>query len=159
MLVNSGTVWGGLAILAGWLVRRPVQAMGAGLVSLLTALGVHYGFGLAVGMFDAAAVAANAYWFAVAAVVGGPLGLVGVVARRSDWWGVVARLVVPAAAVYEPFFAGMFTRPAIMPWPDRVSAIVSGLILIAAGVAGGVAVLHAARRQWAVRRSHTTAKA
>lgn len=51
-LVNAGTVWAGLAVVSGWLVRRPVQAFVAGIVALLVALVVHYGVGLILGMFD-----------------------------------------------------------------------------------------------------------
>jgi hypothetical protein len=73
--------------------------------------------------------------------------LVGAIARRPDLWGVVARLVVPAAAVLEPFVIGMFTSPAIMPWPGRVASAISGVVLLTAGTAGCIKVLVAARKQ------------
>lgn len=75
MLMNTGTVWAGLAVLSGWLVRRPVQAAAAGVVALLAGLVVHYGLGLALGMFDADVWMANSYWFLFAVALGGPLGL------------------------------------------------------------------------------------
>ncbi len=146
-LVNAGAVWAGLAVVSGWLVRRPVQAFAAGVVALLVALVVHYGVGLILGMFDPNVLTENQNYFTDAVVLGGPLGLVGAIARRPDLWGVVARLVVPAAAVLEPFVIGMFTSPAIMPWPGRVASTISGVVLLTAGTAGGIKVLVAARKQ------------
>ncbi len=37
MLVSAGTVWAGLTVVSGWLVRRPVHAFAAGIVALLVA--------------------------------------------------------------------------------------------------------------------------
>lgn len=144
-LVNAPTVWAGLAVLSGWLVRRPVQAVAAGVTACLLALVAHYGVGSVLGQFDSGVWADNAYWFAAAVVLGGPLGLVGAIARRPARWGLAARLVVPVAAVLEPFAVGMFTSPAIMPWPGRVASVVCGLVLVVGGTAGGLAVLAAAR--------------
>lgn len=135
-LVNAGTVWAGLAVVSGWLVRRPVAAVAAGVVALLAACTVHYGVGIAFGMFDPDVWTANLHWLLAAMVVGGPLGLVGAIARRLDLWGMAARLVVPAGAVLEPFVLGRFTTPAILPWPNRVADFVSGSVLLTAGAAG-----------------------
>ncbi len=150
-LMNAGTLWAGLAVVSGWVVRRPVQAVAAGVIALLAALVVHYGLGLILGMFDSDVWTENSYWFQAAVIMGGTLGLVGAIARRPDLWGAVARLVVPAAAVLEPFVIGMFTSPAIMPWPHRVASVISGLVLLAAGTAGCVWVLVAARKQQSTR--------
>lgn len=144
-LVNSGVVWAGLAVLAGWLMRRPLPAVAAGVVSSIAALAVHYGAGMLAGMFDAGIWRDNAFWFLAAAVTGGPLGLVGAIARRPDGWGLAARLVVPAGAVLEPFALGRFTAPAILPWPTRVADYVTGAVLLVAGMVGGARVL--ARRR------------
>lgn len=140
-LVNAGTVWAGLPVLAGWLVRRRGHAAAAGIVACLIALVVHYSVGQVLGQFDSAVWVENWFWIGLAVVVGGPLDLVGAVARRVDRWGLLARLVVPVGAVFEPFFVGMFTMPAILPWPTRVSSIVSGGVLLIAGTAAGAAVL------------------
>ncbi|MEO5982449.1 MAG: hypothetical protein ABIQ13_09065 [Pedococcus sp.] len=147
MLVNAGTVWAGLAVLSGWLVRRPVGAFAAGVIALLVALVVHYGVGLLLGMFDPDVWTENQLYFLAAVVLGGPLALVGAIARRPDLRGVLARLVVPAGAVLEPFVVGMFTSPAIMPWPGRVAGTVSGVLLLTAGTVGCIKVLGVARRQ------------
>lgn len=160
MLMNAGTLWAGLAVLSGWVVRRPVQAAAAGVVALLAGLVVHYGLGLALGMFDAEVGRANSHWFLFAVVLGGPLGLVGAVARRPDLrGGVAARMAVPAAALLEPFIIGTFTRPAFVPWPSRVASVATGLILLTAGTAGCIGVLVAARKQRSQSKQRTTASA
>lgn len=149
-LVNAGPVWAGLGVLSGWLVRRPVQAMAAGIVACVLALGAHYGLGTILGMFDAEAWSENSYWFVAAVVLGGPLGLVGTIARRADSWGLAARLLVPVAVAIEPFATGMFNSPAILPRPDRVSSLASGMILLVGGTMGVVAVLAAAKKEQSV---------
>lgn len=145
-LVNAGTVWAGLAVLSGWLVRRPVQAGVAGIMACVLALTVHYGSGRAFGLFDSDVWPSNFSWFVLAVLLGGPLGVVGAIARRPGPFGLAARLMLPVAAVVEPFLTGMFTTLAIAPWPGRVSSLVAGLTLLAGGVTGGVAVLAAARK-------------
>jgi hypothetical protein len=147
-LVNAGTVWAGLAVLSGWLVRRPARAVVAGIVACLLALGVHYGVGQLLGLFDAEGFTENSYWFAVAVIVGGPLGLIGSIARRRDQWGVAARLSVPLGAIVEPIYLDMFTRPPIFPWTVRASSAATGVLLLTIGTAGCVAVLVTARRQF-----------
>lgn len=145
-LVNAGAVWGGLPILSGWLVHRPMPAAAAGILACLTALFVHYGVGLLLGLFDSTVWAENQFWSGLAVVVGGPLGLVGAAARRQDSWGLLARLVVPLGAVLEPFYLRMLSTPEMMPWPGRVSSAVAGVLLIAAGTAGAVVVVIRHRR-------------
>ncbi len=154
-LVNAGVVWGGLPILSGWLVRRSLQAAVAGIAACLTALFVHYGVGRLLGLFDAEVWTENEYWFGLAVVVGAPLGLVGAAARRNDTWGLLARLALPIGAVLEPFYLGMFTVPAMMPWPGRVSSVVTGVVLVAAGTAAGAAVLVRHRRRQPAREAGT----
>ena len=70
--------------------------------------------------------------------------------------GLLARLVVPVGAVLEPLYVGMFMMPAIIPWPGRVSSIVSGGVLLIAGTAAGAAVLmrHRRRSETPPRRGH-----
>lgn len=154
-LVNSGAVWGGLPILSGWLVRRPGHAVAAGIVACLIALVVHYGVGQLLGLFDPAVWTENRHWIGLAVVVGGPLGLIGAAARGVDRLGLLARLVVPVGAVLEPFSVGMFTMPAIMPWPSRVSSIVCGVVLLGAGTSGGAAALVRHKRRQPAPRADT----
>ncbi|WP_051047883.1 hypothetical protein [Rhodococcus sp. AW25M09] len=146
-LVNSGAVWAGLPILSGWLVRRPLQAFAAGIVASLMALFVHYGVGRLFGMFDDTVWAGNQVWFVLALVAGGPLGLVGAMARSGGPSGLLARLVVPVGAVLEPFYRRMFSVPTILPWPDRVASVAAGLILVVAGLVGGAVLIRHRRTQ------------
>lgn len=134
-LVNSGTVWGGLLVLAGWIVRRPWQAPLAGIVAGEVALVVHYGLGQLFGIYPADIWGSNWYWFLAPVIFGPFLGLIGAAARRRDLLGLAARLVVPAAAVVEPFYLGMLRSVGGNP-PDRISSTLCGIILIAAGLAG-----------------------
>ena len=142
-LLNAGTLWAGLSVLSGWLVRRPARALVAGVVAPLTACVVHYGAGLALGVFEPSVWAENSSWFLAAVVLGGPLGLVGALARRPGARGVLARLVVPAGAVLEPLVMGLFSTPAALPWPQHVADLTSGTVLLAAGTAGFLRVLTA----------------
>lgn len=144
-LVNSGTVWGGLLILAGWFVRRPLQAALAGIIAGATALVVHYGLGHLFAVYQGEIWGSNWYWFIAALIFGIPLGLIGAAARRQDLWGLAAQLVIPLAAVVEPLMLSMLWPPQILPSPARVSSIACGVILIALGLLGAVFV--SARRR------------
>ncbi|NAZ80709.1 hypothetical protein GTR02_02605 [Kineococcus sp. R8] len=145
-VLNAGVVWAGLAVLSGWLARRPLHGSLMGVVASLTALVVHYGAGRLLGVYAPAIWAENAAWFAIAAVAGGPLGVVGAVARSRGPLGLPARLTVPVGALLEPFVRGGFTVSEHLPWPDRVSGALSGSVLVAAGVAGSVVVVVGATR-------------
>lgn len=146
-LANAGTVWAGLGILCGWLVRRPLQAAAAGIAGSLFSLIAHYSLGLASGMFDATVWSENGYWFAAALIVGGPLGLVGAAARRSDLLGLAARLVVPLGAVLEPFMVNMLNVPRLFPQPERFSRVACGVTLLVAGFVSGAGVVVAVIRR------------
>ena len=152
-VVNSGAVWAGLPILCGWLVRRPVHGFAAGIVASLLALVVHYGVGHIFGMFDETVWAGNRFWFALALVLGGPLGLIGAVARTDGLSGAIARLVVPAGAIIEPFFRGMFSVQAILPWPERFSNVAAGIVLLVAGIAGAGVLIRKRGKQFAGPRA------
>jgi hypothetical protein len=140
-------MWAGLAVLSGWLVRRARQAFVAGITACTFALLAHYGLGRIFGVFQTDVWASNSYWFLAAIVAGGPLGLIGAAARQPSLLGVAARLVVPVAAVLEPFVVGMLGQPTILPWPDRMSSVVTGSILLATGIAGMISSLLRSRRE------------
>lgn len=137
-LVNSGTVWAGLAVLAGWLVRRPVPAMAAAVICCEFALAAHYTLGMLIGIMDADIWASNSHWFSSAAIFGAPLGLAGALAHRTDVLGLIARLVVPLGAVSEPFVLAMFVSFPGIQWPQQLSSAVVGGLLLAGGVILGV---------------------
>lgn len=145
-ITNAGVVWAGVSVLAGWFVRRPLQAAAAGIIAGQLALASHYLLGLALSA-PTSVVHGNEAWFVIAAVFGAPLGLVGALVHHSGRLGLLAGLVVPFGAVAEPFVRGFFTMPAIMPWPDRVSATITGAVLVMGGLVGAVV---------AVRRHTTT---
>ncbi|GAB3261799.1 hypothetical protein GCM10027425_25400 [Alteromonas gracilis] len=140
-VLNSGTVWAGLSVLAGWLVRRPALAAAAGAGAGLLALLVHYGAGVALGVFGTDAFSSNATWFAAAVVAGPALGLVGAAARRTEALGLLARLVVPVGAVLEPWVVGWLTPGSAEVWSNRVSGYAAAAVLFAAGTLGLVLVL------------------
>lgn len=105
VVLNTGSTWAALGVLAGWLVGRPVPGAVAGAVALLAAVLGYYGFGVLVGdrtEIGFAGVAGVVRLWALAAVVAGPaLGLVGAAIRRGGRIGLVATLVVPAGVVVE----------------------------------------------------------
>ncbi len=150
-LANSGTFWAGLGIVSGWLVRRRVQAAVAGAVAGLVALFLHYAAGQAVGLFDSGIWVTKVNWFIAAAIFGGPLGLVGAFSRRPDGWGLMARLLIPAGAVLEPFVRGMFINPATMTAPHQVSNVLAGSVLLGGGLLSGAAIIAADRGMGSIR--------
>lgn len=146
-LANSGTAWAGLGVLAGWLIRRPALAFGAGIGASALALAAHYAAGQIIGVFEPEIWSSNAMWFVAALVAGGPLGVVGATARRTDVLGLLARLVVPFAAGAEPFVGGMLTPAAAVPGPHRIAGLASGSIMVAAGAVALCLVLARRRRR------------
>lgn len=140
-ILNCGTAWAGLAIVAGWCVRRMRHAGLAGILCCELALVVHYGLGNLVGAMDLSTWWDNKSWFIGALVLGGPLGACGAVARRRGWPGLAARLLIPLGAVVEPFLLHMFTAPAILPWPARLSSGICGILLLTFGLVTGYLVV------------------
>lgn len=143
-LLNSGTVWAGVVILAGCLARRPVRAAAAGIWAPLLALVVHYALAALTGWVPGLSWRDNLSWFAAAVVLGAPLGLIGALARRPGTTGLVAALVVPAGAALEPLVRGSFTGGSSGTWPGRFADVGSGALLFGAGLA--VAVVLVRRR-------------
>ena len=146
-LANSGTIWAGLGITCGWLVRRPLPAAAAGIFGSLFSLTAHYALGQVFGTFDATIWAEKRSWFVAALVFGAPLGLVGAMARRTDAVGLGARLVIPLGAILEPIVLGMLTVSNEWPDPVRISSIASGLILLVLGLVGGAQALRSHGKQ------------
>lgn len=105
LVVNSGSVWAGVAVLAGWFAVRRVPALLIGPVALVVAVAAYYVVGVLLG--DRADVGLSGLtgvlrlWLMASVVVGPVLGLVGHLARREDLLGLLARLVVPAAVLLE----------------------------------------------------------
>lgn len=83
----------------------------------------------------------NWSWFAVAAVCGPLLGLVGAAAHSDRWFGWLARLVVPAGAIVEPWVRHWWSAPGTAGWPTVVSGWAASVLLTSAGLAGAWSVV------------------
>ena len=141
LLLNAGTVWAGLSVLAGWLVRGPLPALAAGPLIGIGALTVHDGVGERAGLKARGSFESNLLWFVAAIVMGMPLGLVGSLARRTDGWGLGARFVVPAGALIEPWAQGWFVVDAHLFGAVVVARVLAGALLTLGGSVGAVMLL------------------
>ncbi|AXE37760.1 hypothetical protein [Acidipropionibacterium virtanenii] len=150
---NSGTAWAGLAIAAGWCLRRPLRSAVAAVLSCELALAVHYSLGIAVGQMGSSIWWENKSWFIGAVILGAPLGMLGSMARRRDVPGLIARLLIPAGAILEPFVLRMLPLPDHLPWPYRLSSGICGILLLTFGLTAGYLVI----QHW--RRTRTREKA
>lgn len=140
-LLSSGTVWAAVAVFAGYRLRRPLpSALGGGVAAELTLI-IHYGFGRVVGIYPDTIWRDNLMWFYAGVLLCVPLGLCGLLAARTDRTGVVASLLVPVGAAAEPQLLHMLSPPQMLPWPERWSSVISGVILATAGLVGTVIVL------------------
>ena len=142
LLANAGSVWAGLAVLAGWFVVRRRPALVIGPVALVAAVAGYYVAGVLLG--DRADVGFSGLtgvlrlWLTAAVVVGPVLGLVGHLARRADLLGVLARLVVPAAVLLEVVVR---FRPSLQEFdfdPVRAWTLV---VMVGLGALAGLVVL------------------
>lgn len=140
-VVNSGTVWAGLPVLAGWTVRRPTQAVVAGVVVSEVALVVHYTVGSFTGTMPWASWGDKRYWFVAAVVLCAPLGLVGATARRRDPWGLACRLVVPVGAITESLTSHLLGPGFSVDLADRAASAAAGSVLLVGGLVGALLVL------------------
>lgn len=145
-VLSSGTAWAGLAFYAGLRLPRPITAFLGGIAAAVGALVLHYVAGTALGIYPGDILQTNVIWFAAALILCGPLGLMGWAAARPDWWALPFRIVVPAGAVTEAFVMRHFTPWPEIPWPERYSAIASGVLLVALGVISGAIALLARPR-------------
>ena len=136
LLLNAGTVWAGLSVLAGALMRRVIPAAVGGTLAGAGALIVHYGVGVLTGLMPAGSFGANTFWFAAALLTGAPLGLIGALSRSRTWWAFPARLVVPLAAVAEPWVVGWWRVSDPESRGECVSDVAAGCILTLLGLAG-----------------------
>lgn len=136
LLLNAGTVWAGISILAGALMVRVVPAAVAGLVAGFAALSVHYGLGELTGLMPGGSFSSNVNWFLAAALTGAPLGFVGALTRSPSRWRLPARLVLPVAAVVEPWFVGWWQTSAAEAVAVRGSDLAAAVTLTVLGLTG-----------------------
>lgn len=144
LVLNSGTAWAGISVLAGAIMLRRGPAAAAGMLAGTGALVVHYGVGELTGLMPPGSFGSNTLWFVAAIVTGAPLGIVGAVARSHTRWRNWARLVVPLGAVIEPFFAGWWQGSSSDTWAVTASARCAAVILTVLGLVGLWLVL----RRW-----------
>jgi hypothetical protein len=107
MILNAGSVWAGLAVLAGWIAYGRLAGPFAGIVSLWCAVLGYYGWGVLAGDrvdVGISGLSGAVRAWSIAALVLGPLfGLAGTLIRRYDIVGSLALLVVPVGALVEVF--------------------------------------------------------
>lgn len=147
LVLNAGTVWAGISVLAGAVMQRRVPAAIAGLVAGSGALVVHYGLGELTGLMPDGSFTSNGMWFVAATVTGAPLGLIGALARSRTQWGIAARLVVPLGAVIEPWFAGWWHASAEDTWAVSASDRAAAFTLTLLGLLGMWLAVRAAAKQ------------
>lgn len=149
-VANAPSVWVGLLVLSGWLMRTPRRGAVAGPVGGLLALVTHYTLGELGGTFTlSSGFGSNLSWFAAAAMLGVPLGVLGAFARRRDVLGLGARLLVPIACVADPVVALQWQPDALLPRPQQVADVATAVVLTAVGVTSAVLVLLRERRRTA----------
>lgn len=144
LATNAVCVWAGLAVFAGWVLRHPLPAALAGVLSQLVAVASYYGFALVFANRRGSSqiLSDMEHWLLVAVVVGPLLGLMGSGLRRADWLGLINAVLLPVGALVDVL---RFQHPAkfeVMPW----SAAVQVLLVVLAAVLGAAAH-RAARRK------------
>jgi hypothetical protein len=142
MILNAGATWAGLAVLAGWLVRRPWWASAlAGGVVLLVAVAGYYGYGLAAG--DRTGIGLEGlsgtlrFWLLASVTVGPWLGIVGTLIARPGIVGLIAALVVPVGIFVEQIVVrrlepDAFTIDAPLAWTGAALVVAAAVLGIAA---------------------------
>lgn len=105
MVLNAASVWAGLGILAGWLVRRPLSALLAGPLALVVAVLAYYAYGVTLGdrlgVESGEVLATGQHWILYAVLIGPVLGLIGALMRRPGWIGLLACMVLPLGVAYD----------------------------------------------------------
>jgi len=154
IFLNMAITWVGTAFLVGRATRNPRGALAAGLLVLYVAVLGYYVFGAFFGdrvhVGGATLTAVSLRWLVAATLVGPAFGLLGHLARRSDWLGITAALSLPVTAAAEVF--GLlrisldgFTIDPLREWTIiavLVAAFVVAAWSLAAALAAGRALGH-----------------
>jgi hypothetical protein len=107
LILDAGWAWAATAVLAGWLVSRPVRPCAAmlrgavaGGLALLFATAVDYGVNALVdgGTWWGTL---SRFWLVGSVLLGPPLGCAGALIRRPGLVGTLAALLVPAGAALQ----------------------------------------------------------
>ncbi|RJF41895.1 hypothetical protein D4740_07395 [Actinomyces sp. 2119] len=134
-LVNSGSLWAALAFYCGSLTATPRAGALAGVLSAQCALGTHYTLGILTPVYNHSAMLANIEWFIAGAVLCCPLGVLGWLSQQRGALPLLARLVPAACVIADPIATQRLSiAPAEIPWSERYSDLLSGLLLLIAGL-------------------------
>jgi len=139
LVINSGIVWAGVAVLAGWLVGSTPQGLLAGPLALILAVVAYYLLGAAVGSENRDGSFDQVAHFTLVSLLAGPVaGAVGAAIRRRGVLGLLPALVVPVGVCLEAIW-----RSAAVQWqPDPARPLADAVLL---GLATAGAVLAVAR--------------
>ncbi len=137
LVVNSGALWAGTAVLGGWLMGSVRRGFLGGPLALVPAVVVYYLLGAVVGSENADGSPDLVVFFSLVALITGPaLGAVGGLIRRRSSLGLVAALVPPPGVGLE--LAWRSATAELQPDPARRTA---DLILIALALAAAAAAV------------------
>jgi hypothetical protein len=156
MVLNAGAVWAGLAVLCGWIVRRPIVAAAiAGALGLGAAVLGYYLYGALIG--DRVAVGlpgltgAIRLWAVLAVTLGPVLGITGALIHRPGPIGILATLAVPVGVAVEMIWLRRLSGETFVVDPALAWAQAA---MVATAIVGAVTVL--CRRFIDTRRNDIT---
>lgn len=145
LVVNSGAVWAGLAVLGGWLVGSTLRGLVTGPLVLILAIVAYYVAGAVAGSENRDGSVDQIAYFALASLIAGPmLGAVGGMIRRPDLLGLLSALVVPMGVYVETIWRASTIQ--VQPDPARPLADAVLFALATVGVVVAVARYVAGRR-------------
>lgn len=145
-LLNSGTVWAGTTIWAGWILCKSrfwVAAIG-GIVAGELMLFAHYLFAALLNTvfpsWNLSELSENWNWVVATLVLCGPLGLIGWFSARPGRLAFLCRFAIPAGAILEPYYRGQFAFLGRQSRPEAYANAISGLVLIVFGITLAVVI-------------------
>lgn len=151
--LNMGIAWVGTAFLMGRTARNRPSAVIAGLATLYFAVFGYYLFGALFGdrlQVTWTSLTATSVRWLVAATVAGPLfGLLGYLAHRSGWPGIIAALSLPTTAALEVFGQFRISLAGFKVDPLREWTVTAVLVSAAAAATWSLVVARTANQRGA----------
>ncbi|MBP3089142.1 hypothetical protein EML15_08295 [Corynebacterium sp. sy017] len=157
-IFNAGVLWAALSFYVGWLFKNgrltnwyaPVIAI----LAMECTLIVHYGLGVLIGFMDNTIWSGNEQWFIAAVVLCGPIGWLGAIASRHDFFGYSARFTLPLIALVESMYKIYLELPCTMSCldPDHISICIVSALLFVVGIYSTIMVIRSISRD---RRTHS----
>jgi uncharacterized protein DUF6518 len=127
-VLGTAWAWALVAFSIGWCSTTKWLASLMGTLALVVAAVVYYVSDFIFGLIDQFEIQEMAYWAAISLVVGPVMGLLGHLARFSEWWSLAPGLAAPVVI-------SMTSQPSgsdhIQPWPQRVAWIIATCLAIA----------------------------